>query len=166
MTALFDIEHTYRLRFLIHIHLGGFIFHFYHNAWWWWFMLVFTETLVIEMWTGFLCIFMSWWCLMLMWRFNIKNWCVKIGSFLFECLDFSDFWIMFEGIGLFGEALVWYPGNFYLESFNYGWHHGCTSWPTQQSRSAFQSFSIFLSFACSFRCTRAPDVILIVFVKM
>lgn len=65
MTALFDIEHTYRLRFLIHIHLGGFIFHFYHNAWWWWFMLAFTETLVIEMWTGFLCIFMSWWCLML-----------------------------------------------------------------------------------------------------
>ena len=40
MTALFDIVHIYRLRFLIHIHLGGFIFYFYHNAWWW-FMCIF-----------------------------------------------------------------------------------------------------------------------------
>lgn len=149
MTALFDIEHTYRLRFLIHIHLGGFIFHFYHNAWWWWFMLAFTETLVIEMWTGFLCIFMSWWCLMLMWRFNIKNWCVKIGSFLFECLDFSDFWIMFEGIGLFGEALVWYPGIFLswkLQLWLTPWLHLLTDTTKQVSISIFFNISVIRMF--------------------
>lgn len=149
MTALFDIEHIYRLRFLIHIHLGGFIFHFYHNAWWWWFMLAFTETLVIEMWTGFLCIFMSWWCLMLYVKVQYQKLMCKDRiislwmSWFFWLLDnVWRYWPIWWGISLVSRKFLSWKLQLWLTP----WLHLLTDTTKQVSISIFFNISVIRMF--------------------